>query len=191
MSHPVAPVASSVEQAELIAVGRIVKPFGIKGAVRVQSLSSVPGRFQGLTKVTLVAPSGRSVTTTVTQVREDRDSYVVAFEALTNPDEAAAFRGGLIKIPREQAPPLPEGQYYEFDLIGMTVADETGRRLGTLEEILETSSNHVFVVRGEGREVLIPATRGVVVSVDVAARAMTVRLVEGLLDVQAGDRHAV
>ncbi|MBI3603421.1 MAG: 16S rRNA processing protein RimM [Nitrospirae bacterium] len=191
MSHPVAPVASSAEQSELIAIGRIVKPFGIKGAVRVLSLSSVPGRFRGLTKVTLVAPSGRSVTTTVTQVREDRDSYVVAFEALTNPDEAVAFRGGLIKIPREQAPPLPEGQYYEFDLIGMTVADETGRRLGTLEEILETSSNHVFVVRGEGREVLIPATRGVVASVDVAARAMTVRLVEGLLDAQAGDRHAV
>lgn len=191
MSQPVAPVAPAAEETELIAIGRIVKTFGVKGAVRVQSLSSVPGRFQGLKQVTLEAPSGRTVTTTVTQVREDRDSYVVVFEAFTTPEEAVAFRGGLVKIPRDQAPPLPAGEYYEFDLIGLAVSDETGRRLGTLEEILETASNHVFVVRGEGREVLIPATRGVVASVDVEARTMTVRLVEGLLDAQESDRHAL
>lgn len=167
---------------ELVAIGRIVKTFGVKGEVRVQSLSDVPGRFRGLREVTLEAPSGRALVTTVNRVREDRASYILGFEAFSSPEEAAEFRGGLIKIPLEQVPRLPEGQFYEFQLIGMTVVDESGRRLGTVGEILETGSNPVFVVRHEGREVLIPGTRHIVASVDVDGRMLTIRRVEGLLD---------
>lgn len=171
---------------DLIAVGQIVKPFGVRGEVKVRPLSDVPGRFQGLRQVTLVAPSGRSVTTVVTRVRADRGFYVLGLEAFSTPEEAAVFRGGLIKIPRDQAPPLPDGQYYEFDLVGMTVSDEAGRTLGTLEEVLETGSNSVFVVRREGREILIPGTKEAVASVDVRARTMIVRRrgIEGLLEGQ-------
>jgi 16S rRNA processing protein RimM len=165
---------------ELVTIGKIVKPFGVGGELRVLSLSDVPGRFQGLKQVRLVAPSGRAVATTVSRVREDRGGYVVGVEALSTPEQAAVFRGGLIQISRDQTPPLPEGRYYACDLIGMSVLDETGRRLGTLEEILETGGAHVFVIRGEGREILIPATRQVVTKVDVEGRSMTVRLIEGL-----------
>lgn len=166
---------------DLVAIGQIVKAFGLKGDVRVRSLSDVPGRFEGLKQVTLVAPTGQIVTTAVTRVRADGAGYVVGFEAFATPEAAAAFRGGLIKIPRDESPPLPPGQYYEFDLVGMTVADEHGRELGTLDEILETGAHHVFIVRQDGRERLIPARRDVIASVDVEHRRMTVRS-EGLLD---------
>lgn len=170
---------------DLITIGTIEKPFGVKGDVRVRSLSDVPGRFEGLRQATLVALSGRRLVAAVTRVREDRGShgrYVVGFDAFSTPEEAATFRGGLIQIPRNQTPPLPVGRYYEFQLIGLTVEEETGRRLGTLEEILETDGNHVFVVRGGGREVLIPATHEVIRAVDTEGRTMTVRLLDGLLD---------
>lgn len=170
------------DAAELIAIGKIEKPIGIRGEVRVRSLSDVPGRFEGLTQVTLVSPSGRTLVTGVTRMRGNEHSYVLGFEAFTTPEEAAVFRGGLIKIPRDQVPPLPAGQYYEFDLIGMTVLDETGLLLGTLEEVLETASNHVFMVRREGREILIPAIKNVVSSVDVETRTMTIRPVGGLIE---------
>ncbi len=168
---------------ELIAVGQIVKPFGIKGEVRVRSLSDVPGRLTGLKAATLVNPSGREVATTVSRVREENSGfYIMGFEAFSTPEEAAAFRGGLIKVPREQSPALPEGQYYECDLIGLTVVEKNGAAVGTLEEILETGSNHVFVVRRGTRELLIPATKEAIVSVDVGAGVMTVRRMEGLWD---------
>ncbi|MGH7164492.1 MAG: ribosome maturation factor RimM [Nitrospiraceae bacterium] len=170
------------ETAELIAIGKIEKPFGVRGEVHVRSLSDVPGRFEALGRVTLVAPSGRVLDTMVNRVREHGDSYVLGFEALTTPEEAAAFRGGLIKIPRDQTPPLPAGQYYEFDLVGMQVRSEHGQPLGVLEEVLETESNHVFVVRAGRREILLPATREVIAAVDVQGRTMTVRVVKGLLD---------
>jgi 16S rRNA processing protein RimM len=171
------------DELDLIAVGQIVKPFGIRGEVRVRPLSDVPGRFEGLKQVMLVAPSGQPVTTVVTRVRENRGWYVLGLEALSTPEEAARFRGGFIKIPRDQAPPLPDGQYYEFDLVGMTVSDETGRTLGILEEVLETGSNPVFVVTRAGRELLIPGTKAVVASVDVRSKTMRVRApaIEGLL----------
>ena len=170
------------DSSELIAIGKIEKPFGVRGEVRVRSLSDVPERFEGLTQVTLVSPSGRTLVTGVTRVRANGHSYVLGFEAFTTPEEAAVFRGGLIKIPRSQAPPLPAGQYYEFDLIGMTVVDEAGQLLGTLEEVLETPSNHVFVVRREGREILIPAIKDVVAAVDVKSQTMTIRTVGGLVE---------
>ncbi len=167
---------------ELVAVGKIEKPFGLRGELRVRSLSDVPGRFEALERVTLVAPSGRVLDTSVNRMREHGDSYVVGFEALTTPEDAAAFRGGLIKIPRDQTPPLPAGQYYESDLVGLQVRSEQGQPLGALEEVLETGSNHVFVVRAGKRELLIPATKQVIAAIDVPARTMTVRLVKGLLD---------
>jgi 16S rRNA processing protein RimM len=172
------------EEPDLVAVGQIVKPFGVRGEVRVRPLSDVPGRFEALKQVTLVAPSGQSVATVVNRVREDRGWYVLGLEAFSTPEEAARFRGGFVKIPRDQAPPLPDGQYYEFDLVGMTVSDEADRTLGILEEVLETGSNPVFVVKRAGRELLIPGTRAVVASVDVRNKTMRVRAqaIEGLLE---------
>lgn len=180
------------QASELVVIGRIVKPFGIKGDVRVRSLSDVPGRLTELKSATLVAPSGREVTTTVSRVREeDGGFYVMGFAAFSTPEDAAAFRGGLIKIPRDQSPPLPEGQYYEGDLLGLTVVEENGTPLGIVEDILQTGSNHVFVVRGGGREILIPGTKEVVASVDLGRRVMAVRRMEGLWDDEVGPDDAM
>ena len=170
----------------LVAIGQIVKSFGVKGDVRVKSLSDVPGRFEGLREVTIEMPSGKTIETVVNRVRKDPDSYVIGLEAFSSPEEAASFRGSLLKIPEDQVPALPDGQYYEFQLIGMAVQDERGQPLGTLEDIMETGSHPVFVVRGFGREWLIPGRQAVIVSMDVAQRTMMVRRADIV-----GDEHAV
>ena len=171
---------------DLVAIGQIVKSFGVKGDVRVKSLSDVPGRFEGLREVTIEMPSGKTIETVVNRVRKDLDSYVVGLEALSTPEEAASFRGSLLKIPEDQVPALPDGQYYEFQLIGMAVTDEQEQALGTLEDIMETGSHPVFVVRGSGREWLVPGRQAVIVSMDVAQRTMMVRRADIV-----GDEHEV
>lgn len=163
------------EPVEFVAIGVIEKPFGVRGEMRVRSLSDVPGRFERLTRVTLEAPSGNVKDATIRSVRAMNGSYVLGMDVCSTPEEAGLFRGWTLKIPQGSAPPLPQGQYYEYELIGLAVQDETGHRLGTLEEILKTPGHHVFVVRGEGGEMLIPAARGAVVSVDVPNKTMTVR----------------
>ena len=162
-------------QTEFVTIGMIEKPFGVRGEVRVRSLSDVPGRFEGLTTVTLEAPSGTTRETAVRSVRAMHGSYVLGIEACSTPEAAAMFRGWAVKIPQGSAPPLPQGQYYEYELIGLSVRNEAGHELGTLMEILKTPGNHVFVVRGEDGEVLIPATKDAVAAVDLSRKTMTIR----------------
>ena len=156
------------EPVELVAIGVIEKPFGVRGEMRVRSLSDVPGRFEE-------APSGAVKETAVRSVRAMNGSYVLGMDVCSSPEDAALFRGWTVKIPQGSAPPLPQGQYYEYELIGLSVQDEAGRSMGTLEEILKTPGHHVFVVRGDQGEVLIPAAKDVVSAVDLPGKTMTVR----------------
>ncbi len=169
---------------DLIVVGKILKPFGVRGDMRVLSLTDVPGRLEALAgrEVTLALASGRSRTVRIAGVREDGGGYLIRIEGCASPEEAAAFRGAMIQVPRGQSPVLPAGQYYVCDLIGLEVRDVHGRSLGRLEEVVETADAHLFVVRGEGREVLIPAAKHLIVSVDVAAGVMTVRGIDALVE---------
>ncbi len=163
------------DSVELVAIGVIEKSFGVRGELRVRSLSDVPGRFEGLTRVTLEAPSGTVKDATIRSVRAMNGSYVLGMDVCSTPEDAAMFRGWTLKIPQGSAPPLPQGQYYEYELIGLAVQDETGRSVGTVEEIIKTPGHHVFVVRGEDGEVLIPAVKDAVAAVDVPNKTMTVR----------------
>jgi 16S rRNA processing protein RimM len=175
----------------MVTIGRILKPFGVRGTVRVESLSDVPGRFEGLGDVTLSASGGRVRTARVTEVRRAGAQYLVTLDAFTSPEEAGAWRDALINIPDTSVPPLPDGQYYEFMLLGLAVRTEDGECLGTIEEILETPANHVFVVRNGREERLVPALKQVVLAVDTKARTMTVRLPGDVTVEQPERAHAV
>jgi 16S rRNA processing protein RimM len=79
-------------------------------------------------------------------------------------------------------PELLPGEYYWYDLIGLQVVTSEGESLGQLSEIIATGSNDVYVVKGEGREYLIPALEDVVLEINPAAGRMMVTMPEGLLD---------
>jgi 16S rRNA processing protein RimM len=171
-----------VEQPELVTIGRIERPFGVKGEVRVASLSDVPGRFERLGQVTLTSPTGRIVDAAVTHVRGSSPTFIVGFDIFSSPEQVAEFRGGFVQVPRGGAPALPAGQYYECDLIGLAVEDVSLGPIGTIEDVWDLSGNQVFVVREAGREILVPAAKQVVVAIDLEGRTMTVRLPEGLAE---------
>ena len=87
----------------------------------------------------------------------------------------------MVQVPREEAIPLEEGEYYYFQLVGLTVETESGERLGRLAEVLETGANDVYVVRGPRGEVLLPAVEDVIRQVDLESRRVVVRLLPGML----------
>jgi len=166
-----------------VTIGKVVRVHGVRGDVRVRSLSDVPDRFATLTRVTVTEPSGARRELAVRAARPIARDYLVAFEGIDRPEAAASLVGSLLQIVADGASPLPDGQYYQSDLVGMAVRTEEGESVGTLEEILPTGANDVFVVRGEaGEERLIPATKEVVRTVDIPRRLMTISRVPGLLD---------
>ena len=169
-----------VNQPETVTVGQIERPFGVRGEVKVRSLSDVPGRLEGLTRVSLLAKNGQTLETSVTHVRRAGRGFILGLTGVTTPEDAGVWRGGFIRTIRGSVPELPAGHYYECDLVGLAVQTEDGQPIGILEEIWELPGNPMFVVRHGTKEVLIPAAKELVSAVDLTARKMTVRLIDGL-----------
>jgi 16S rRNA processing protein RimM len=132
--------------------------------------------------VYLVSPAGKEVACTVKSVRYAGEVPLLLFEGYDSPEKAKALNGWLVKVPEEEAVPLPEGQYYRYELIGMEVLSENGEKLGTIVDIFETGSNDVYVMKRGRKEVYLPATREVIKQVDRKAKQMVIHLMDGLMD---------
>jgi 16S rRNA processing protein RimM len=165
-----------------VAVGRIVRPHGIRGEVVVHRFGDGPGMLDpgarlgfGETGVELV----------VSASRPHGGNWIVGFDGVNDRNRAETLTGATLTVEAEALPPLPEGTYYSFQLIGLRVRTGEGTLLGTLEEILETGAQDVYVVRGEGRELLLPALREVVTTVDLDRGEMTVVIPPGLIEAEA------
>ena len=169
---------------EMVTIGKIDRPFGVHGAVKVRSLSDRPGRFERLEVVRVAGQEGRAVDRTVRHVRRAGPSYILEFDGVTTPEEAGTLRGALLQVPRVASSEheFKLDVWYECDLIGMSVADEAGHELGSLEAIWDLPAHPVFVVKQNGREVLIPGVKEFVQSVDIAQGQMIVRTIEGLVE---------
>jgi 16S rRNA processing protein RimM len=158
---------------EFLIVGRIQRPHGVGGEIRMEVLTDFPERLrQGQT--VYLGPEHRPVV--LAGLRPIEGAMLIRVEGVSDRDQAALLRGNEISIQGGSLPKLPEGQYYHHQLIGIRVFDETGADLGVLEQILETGANDVYVVKPEeGAEVLLPAIEEVILSVDTEGRRMTVR----------------
>jgi 16S rRNA processing protein RimM len=160
-----------------VAVGRIARPHGVTGEVAVAVLSEVPERFADGATVWL--EDGRALT--VESSRPHKDRLLVRFREVGDRTRADALHGALLVVPESMSPPLPEGSWWDHQLIGCSVRTETDRALGTLTEVIHTAANDVWSVLDEARaETLVPALKDVLVSVDVGARRIVVREIPGL-----------
>jgi len=166
----------------LISIGKAAKPFGVKGEMKIEPMTDFPERFKDLGRVYLVSPEGKEIVCKVKSVRYAGDTPLLIFDGYDSPEKAKALNGWLIKVPREEAVPLPEGQYYWYELIGMEVLSEGGEKLGTIVDIFETGSNDVYVMKRGRQEVYLPATKEVVRQIDRKAKQMVIHLMDGLLE---------
>lgn len=169
-------------QKMLISIGRVVKPWGVKGELRIEPITDFPERFKELDRVFLVSASGGSIECRVKSVRYRAGIPYLAFEGYETPEKARALAGRLIQIPEQEAVPLPEGSYYWFELIDMDVFTEDGKKLGRISDIFRTGSNDVYVVKCGRREYYIPATQEIIRVIDRSEKKMVIHVIEGLLD---------
>ena len=161
-----------------IAVGRINSTWGLRGHVKVTPLTSNPQRLQP-GAVLLIRGEPREVI----DVTYPKGYPCVVFAGYEDPNTAAELSGTLIEIDEDELPPLPEGEFYVHDLVGLAVVDGEGAALGRLAEVIRTGANDVYIVRREGeRDVLIPAIPDVVMEIDLAAGRMRIEVIPGLLE---------
>jgi 16S rRNA processing protein RimM len=170
--------------ADLVAIGRVVKPQGRKGEVLVAPLSDRPDRFPALRAAHVQAPGGGSRAVVVQSCWPHKGRFVLKLEGVDSIDEAEGYRGLELRIGEEDLAALPQGSYYHHQLKGLRVEDERGRSLGVATDLMETgAASPVVVVRGPRGELLIPLAEDFVRAVDLGAGRMVVAVPE-MVDVE-------
>jgi 16S rRNA processing protein RimM len=166
----------------LITIGKAVRPFGVKGEMKIKLMTDFPERFKGLRRVYLVSPAGKEISCEVRSVRYAGDVPFLLLTGYDSPEKARALNGWFVKVPEEETVHLPDGTYYWFELIGMEVVSESGEKLGKIVDIFETGSNDVYVMKRGRKETYIPATTEVIKQVDRKEKRIVIHLLDGLME---------
>ena len=162
-----------------MAIGRVVKPWGARGDLKLQVLTSFPDQLGRLKRVYL---GPEAVPYTVARFRWHSGGLLLRLTDVGDRNAAELLRDQLVQIAREDATPLEPGQFYEYQIVGLNVVTTDGEPLGQVAEVLSTGANDVYVVQGPRGEVLLPARIEVVRAIDLDAGTMTVTLLPGLVE---------
>jgi 16S rRNA processing protein RimM len=160
-----------------------MRPHGIRGEVVVRSLSENPARFQPGSHLLVGRDLDAVVEMAIRGVRPQHpDRLLVAFEKVADRTAAEALRGCRVFARASGLPALPDDVFWERDLVGLRVVDVDGADLGVIAGVLPRAEQDLWEVRTPGGTVLLPAAKGIVVSVDLGERRVTVDPPAGLFD---------
>ena len=163
-------------------VGKVLKPKGLKGELKVEIITSFPEHFQELAEVS-VKNGLEWQTYSLKAVRLGDRFAFIKLAGIDSIEQAEMLRNQFLYISEADLTYLDEDEFYVHDLIGLSVCDEQGNELGSIVDVESYNSNDVYVLEGtDGKEYLLPAAKDFVLAVDIKSKKMTIRLVEGLLN---------
>jgi 16S rRNA processing protein RimM len=162
----------------LVAVGKVIATHGARGHFRVVPYGATLEALDSGDSIAVRLPDGSVRRLTAVEVRSYRRSLLVVSREVKTPEEARLFVGAEICVPESRLPAPAKDEYYWHQLLGLEVMTVDGRKLGTLQHIIETGSNDVYVVQHGREEVLVPALADVIREVNLERRLMVVDLPE-------------
>ena len=160
-------------------VAQVLAPHGIRGELKCRIVTDFPQqRFKRGS--TLLIDDVEHV---VRSARIQGQTVLLKLGDIPDRTAAEAFRGKEVTIRREDAVKLPEGQFYWHQVIGLAVIDATSQQtLGTVRDIIETGANDVYVVHPPvGKEILVPAIKDVILSIDPSEGRILIHPLPGML----------
>ena len=160
-----------------IPVGRVTRTHGLKGELKFFPTDQEELAVQNDQKILLGEAAFK-----IKSVRGAKSPFIIKFEGVDSIEAAQSLVGQEVLAAREDFESLPEGEYYRFEIEGLKVFDDTGKYYGFIEEIIETGSNDVYVVRENDKEWLVPMIDSVVQSIDLEQGKLIFHCVEGLFE---------
>jgi 16S rRNA processing protein RimM len=161
---------------EFVIVGQVVGAFGLNGALRVRLETTFPERLQAGRELIVADRRLR-----LREARISGEMATLAFTEVTDRTAAEALRGEFLLVPKVELPPLPEGEYYVHQIVGLRVQDPNGLTLGTVTDVLFTGANDVYVVATPTGLLYLPAIEDVVLTIDPTAGVLVAAPLEGSL----------
>lgn len=166
---------------EILQVGVVTTTHGVRGEVKVFPTTDDVNRFKKLKEV-LVDTGREKISLEIEGVKFFKQMVILKFKGIDTLDEVAKYRQAGLYVTRENAVKLERDEYFIADLIGVSVYGESDQLIGSLEDVMTTGANDVYVIRmTDGRELLLPAIRQCILEVDVEQRRMKVHVLEGLV----------
>jgi 16S rRNA processing protein RimM len=170
---------TQMNNSDYFQIGLIKKPHGLKGDVHfsldgVINLEEVPALF--------IEFNGQLVPHFIESYSGNGDKLIVKFEDINSVEDAKGIGGKKAFLQKSVRPGLPEGEFYDDEIIGFEVTDETSGLLGILDEIITAGANRLLVVRKESGEVLIPENGPFIKEINKAQKTILVNLPEGFLE---------
>ena len=166
-----------MEKIDFITIGRVLAPWGLEGKIKVSLLTDFPEHFDPGETVYI-----DSEPFDIESTEWHKGNALVKLEGVDSIEAADDFTGKNVEISLAQSRPLPEGQYYHYQIAGLRVVTTGGEELGLVTDILTSTANDIYVVKGKEGEVLIPATADVIKSIDLKKKVITIEPIPGLLD---------
>lgn len=166
---------------EFLEVGQIVNTFGIKGFVKVNPFTDDINRFDKLKKVYIKNKLDKKVFE-IEEVKYHKNMVLLKFKGIDKVEDAENLRNSYILIDRKDQKQLDKDTYYIVDLLGLEVYTDENKLLGTLDDIFNTGSNDIYVVKDElGKQILLPAIKDVIKEIDIKGKKIIVHLLNGLV----------
>jgi len=164
----------------LVRIAKLGEPFGIKGGIKIWPFFDLIDTLKKGQKIYLSWGDTLLVRRELSleNIREHNKGYVIYFSEIETREDAEKIRGNWLLIEEEDLPKLPEGQYYTYQIMGLSVYEESGEYLGKVKEILETGSNDVYIVEGEDEDIYIPAIKDVIVEINLDEGKIIIRKME-------------
>ena len=166
---------------DYLEIGQIVNTFGIKGMVKVKPFTDDIRRFDDLEKVYIENNKSRKEYE-IEEVKYHKEMVLIKFKGVETVEVAELLRNYYLKVKREDEPELEDGTFYIVDLLGLEVYSDEGKLLGKLEDIYNTGSNDIYVVKDElGKQLLLPAISDVIKDINIKDKKIIVHILNGLI----------
>lgn len=165
---------------QFLEAGKIVNTHGIRGEVKImpycdsaELLAEFDRLFMGKNHDEI----------NILNARVFKNMVIAKIEGVNTPEDANKLRNKMLYMHRDDLE-LDENTFFIQDLIDMEVrdADDSDKVYGTIADVLQTGANDVYVIKADGKELLVPAIPDVIVSTDIESNIMTIRPLEGLFD---------
>jgi 16S rRNA processing protein RimM len=167
-------------------IGKIIGTHGVRGKMLIAPITDYPERFLDMEELVLDLPGKPRRTLKVSDITpyEGKGLFFLTAEGVDGKDAADAYKGSIITVAQDERVELPEDEFWIDDIIGLAAEENgSGKVLGVVEEVMETGSNDVYLIRTpEGELKPIPATDQAVNKVDLENKKLLVTIPEGLWD---------
>ncbi len=170
------------DSSDLVLVGLLTRPHGIRGEIKVEIWSDVPDRFTSGRELLLTADDRSARPMRIASYRPVRGGGIVRFDGCRSRDQAEALRGNRLAVPRSEVPAPPAGLYYHFDLVGCRCVDAEHGELGKVKAVVEDGGGVLLEIAGTDRILPVPFVEAFLESVDVAGKQIRLRLPPGLVE---------